>query len=128
MNLGEAEKILGTLAHETRIRLLRTLAVVDKEVCVCELEDALNLPQYSVSRHLNKLKEQGLVERRREGTWSYYSLSSGLGKAKEDVIDWLKHYVDEGTLEKDRKEMKERLALRENGKCVTGSDGEGSCK
>jgi ArsR family transcriptional regulator len=128
MNLLEAEKLLGTLAHETRIRLLKILAVIEEEVCVCELEDALDIPQYSVSRHLNKLKDRGLVESRREGTWAYYSLSSELGRSHREIISWIQNYVDEETLKKDKKEMKERLALRENGKCVVGDGEEGSCK
>lgn len=128
MNLQETEKLLGTLAHETRVRLLRILAVIDEEVCVCELEDALDIPQYSVSRHLNKLKDQGLVESRREGTWAYYSLSSELGRSDREIIDWIDNYVDEELLEKDKTEIKDRLALRENGKCVSGSDENGRCK
>lgn len=128
MNLVEVEKLLGTLAYETRIRLLRILAVIEEEVCVCELEDALDIPQYSTSKHLNKLKDQGLVESRREGTWAYYSLSSELGRPTREIISWIQNYVDEETLKKDKKEMKDRLALRENGKCVAAGEEEGSCK
>ncbi len=128
MKLEETEKLLGILAHETRMRLLITLAAIDKEVCVCELEDGLNLPQYSVSRHLNKLKEQGMVESRREGTWAYYSLTSDLKDGKREIIDWLVNYVSEETLEKDIKEMGERLGLREDGKCVAGSDEVSGCQ
>lgn len=127
MNLKKAEKLLGALANKTRIRLLRVLATIDEEVCVCELEDALDLPQYSVSRHLNKLKERGLVDSRREGTWVYYSLSSNLGTSSREIIDWIENYIDGGTLEEDRKGMEERLSLREDGKCVTGRDEEGGC-
>ncbi|MFB6291177.1 MAG: ArsR/SmtB family transcription factor [Candidatus Bipolaricaulia bacterium] len=128
MNLQEAEKLMGVLANETRLRLLRTLAVVDKAVCVCELEDALDLPQYSVSRHLQKLKESGLVESRREGTWAYYSLATELNPAKREVINWVGSYLDEEAVRKDRKEMKQRLSLRKDGKCVAGRGEESDCK
>lgn len=128
MNLQNTEKFLGTLANETRIRLLSVLRSVNEEVCVCEFEDALDLPQYSVSRNLNKLKERGLVESRREGTWAYYSLSSELETAKQEIISWIGNYVDDDLLQKDRKELKERLKLRNKGKCVAGNDEESSCK
>jgi len=128
MNLQNTEKFLGTLANETRIRLLSVLRSVNEEVCVCEFEDALNLPQYTVSRNLNKLKERGLVESRREGTWVYYSLSDKLETAEQEMISWIGNYVNDDLLEEDRKEMKERLKLRNQGKCVAGNDEESSCK
>jgi ArsR family transcriptional regulator len=128
MNLSKAENLLGTLANETRIRLLNALSSVDEGVCVCEFEDALDLPQYSVSRNLNKLKERGLVESRREGTWAYYSLSSELGTAPQKMINWLDNYIEDDLLEKDRKAMKERLKLRNRGKCVAETDRDGSRK
>lgn len=122
MNLQEAKKLLGTLSNINRLRLLRIMTIVDKELCVCEFEDALDLPQYSVSRHLNKLKERGLVESRREGTWAYYSLSSELGAAHKEIINWINNFLDEETLDKDKSEMKDRLSLREDGKCVAGRE------
>lgn len=128
MNLSKAENLLGTLANETRIRLLNALSSVDEEVCVCEFEDALDLPQYSVSRNLNKLKERGLVESRREGTWAYYSLSSELETSGREMIIWIDNYINDDLLEKDRKEMKERLKLRNKGKCVAGTDRDSNCK
>ncbi|MFP4589801.1 MAG: ArsR/SmtB family transcription factor [Candidatus Acetothermia bacterium] len=128
MDLEDVENLLGTLANQTRLRLLKIMIKYDKEICVCEFEDALNLPQYSVSRHLNKLKERGLVESRREGTWAYYSLSSELDLGRRKLIKWLDDHIDEKTLREDRKRMEERLSLRKNGKCVAGREEESDCK
>ncbi len=53
-------KILKALADETRMRLLNLL--YDKKLCVCELEESLGLNQTNVSRHLNKLKDAGILQ------------------------------------------------------------------
>jgi len=59
------------LSDPTRLRIMVLLA--EKELCVCQLEDALSLSQVKVSRHLNVLRHAHLVDSRREGLWIYYS-------------------------------------------------------
>ena len=100
MNFRGAEDLLVNLANKTRLRLMKLLISFDEEICVCEYEDALDLPQYTVSRHLNKLKEGNLVESRREGTWAYYSIHSGLSPGKEEIVNWIENYTGEDTFEK----------------------------
>ncbi len=56
----------------TRLRILFLLA--ERELCVCELVEVLEMPQGKISRHLAIIKNAGLVRDRREGTWIYYSL------------------------------------------------------
>jgi ArsR family transcriptional regulator, arsenate/arsenite/antimonite-responsive transcriptional repressor len=51
------------------------LATTDEPVCVCELVPALGLSQPTVSHHLKKLAEVGLLDRERRGTWAHYSLN-----------------------------------------------------
>jgi ArsR family transcriptional regulator len=65
--------LLKALAEPTRLRLAVLLALRG-EMCVCELVDALDAPQFRVSRHLGILRAAGLVEARREGTWMHYRL------------------------------------------------------
>src|SRR3989304_1891481 len=62
--------LLATLADATRLRVIRLL--LREELCVCELVDALRIPQYKMSRHLGTLRAVGLVEARRNGRWMYY--------------------------------------------------------
>jgi ArsR family transcriptional regulator len=118
MDLQKAENLLGALSNKKRLRLLKLLISFDEEICVCEFEDALNLPQYTVSRHLNKLKERGLVGSRREGTWAYYSLNSELRPAEQGIVNWIDQFIDEKICKEDKQEMEKRLSMRENGKCV----------
>lgn len=66
-NLITAFKALG---DQTRLKLFKLVAL--EELCVCELEELLNVSQSAVSQHLAKLKAAGLVRERRQGQWVYY--------------------------------------------------------
>jgi ArsR family transcriptional regulator len=78
------------LADPSRVAIVNMLAG-SGEVCVCALVDGLSVSQPTVSHHLRVLREAGLVEARRRGTWAYYrlvpetvaSLASALGGAPE---------------------------------------------
>src|SRR5437764_1027418 len=61
------------LADPTRVALVNRLAAAD-EVCVCDLNAAFELSQPTISHHLRILREAGLVEASRRGTWAYYRL------------------------------------------------------
>ena len=56
------------------------------EVCVCELTHALQQSQPKVSRHLALMRDSGIVESRREGTWMHYRLSSSVPEWARDII------------------------------------------
>src|ERR671932_2917765 len=61
------------LADPTRVAIVNRLAGAD-EVCVCDLTAAFDLSQPTISHHLRILREAGLVESSRRGTWAYYRL------------------------------------------------------
>src|SRR6266487_5349761 len=61
------------LADPTRVAIINSLSAAD-EVCVCNLTDAFDLSQPTISHHLKILREAGLVESTRRGTWAYYRL------------------------------------------------------
>ncbi|WP_256295959.1 ArsR/SmtB family transcription factor [Haloarchaeobius salinus] len=66
-------ELLATLGNDTRYEALRVIAEADDDVCVCEIEPALGVSQGAVSQALSRLFSAGLVERRKEGRWRYYS-------------------------------------------------------
>jgi len=66
-------ELFKSLADETRLRLL-VLLQGGSEYCVCDLMNALDMPQSTVSRHLAYLKRNGWLQDRRGGVWMYYSL------------------------------------------------------
>lgn len=64
---------LATLGNDTRYEALRLIAGAEDGVCVCELEPNLGVSQGAVSQALSRLFSAGLVERRKEGRWRYYT-------------------------------------------------------
>src|SRR5256714_10122719 len=61
------------LADPTRVAIVNRLAAAD-EVCVCDLNAAFDLSQPTISHHLKILREAGLVDSTRRGTWAFYRL------------------------------------------------------
>jgi ArsR family transcriptional regulator len=61
------------LADATRVAIVNRLAAAP-EVCVCDLTAGFELSQPTISHHLKILREAGLVESNRRGTWAYYRL------------------------------------------------------
>jgi len=64
---------LATLGNDTRYEALRFIAASDDGVCVCDLEPVLGVSQGAVSQALSRLFTTGLVQRRKEGRWRYYT-------------------------------------------------------
>jgi ArsR family transcriptional regulator len=74
----EAEATAGlfrALADPARVRIVNVLATSDEPVCVCNLTEPLGLTQPTVSHHMKKLLDAGLVEREQRGRWAYFSLT-----------------------------------------------------
>lgn len=66
-------RTFSALANDTRYEVLRFLAAADHEVCACELVPQLDVNQSTTSRALGALYQAGLVDRRKEGRWRYYT-------------------------------------------------------
>jgi len=78
--------VFAALGDPARVRIVNLLATSEAAVCVCELVAPLSLSQPTVSHHLKKLTEAGLLEREQRGRWAYYSLS---GEARERLASLL---------------------------------------
>src|SRR5215216_3115352 len=65
---------LKALADPTRLGIVNCLAS-SGEACVCDLTDGFGLSQPTISHHLKILREAGLIEVDRRGTWSFYRLN-----------------------------------------------------
>ena len=85
--LATAE-LFRALSDPARVRIVNLLATSGGEpVCVCNLIEPLGLAQPTVSHHMKKLLEAGLVEREQRGKWAYFSL-------KRDAVDKLAVVAD----------------------------------
>ena len=79
--------VFKALADPARVRIVSMLARSNEPACVCELFPQLGLSQATVSHHLKKLVQAGLLEREQRGVWAYYSLDrDGLERAA-NVLD-----------------------------------------
>lgn len=70
------------LADPTRLKLAVLLSIKE-EICVCTLAQALDEPEYKVSRHIGIMRAAKLVEARRKGTWMYYRLVEPSSRVEE---------------------------------------------
>jgi ArsR family transcriptional regulator len=122
MSLKKTAQFLAVLGDSTKLRVLRLLQ--GQELCVCELVDALRLPQYAVSRHLQALRAAGLVEARRSGRWMNYRLGGVVGRTHlaQRILELL-HRELEGLPEvaQDDARLIKRLRLRRSGLCIVGT-------
>jgi ArsR family transcriptional regulator len=72
----ELIEVYKCLCDETRLRILHLLAT--RPLCVCHFQEILDAPQVKISKHVGYLREHGLVETHREGSWVIYSLPANL--------------------------------------------------
>lgn len=107
------------LSDETRLRIINLFIKSGKNLCVCELTDALQLPQYAVSKALTVMKNAGLFSTAKEGTWVYYILNKD-SQENKNLFNYLKTNLNMKILKEDEERLGKRLLLREKDKCVVG--------
>jgi ArsR family transcriptional regulator, arsenate/arsenite/antimonite-responsive transcriptional repressor len=78
--------LFGALSDPARVKIVNLLATSDEPVCACEFEPALRLSQPTVSHHLKKLTEAGLLEREQRGKWAYFSLNPEASSRLEQLV------------------------------------------
>ena len=87
---AEAEslaEILRALADPTRLQMLSMLRAAPQPVCVCDFTAAFELGQPTISHHLARLRDAGLVTSTRAGIWSFHALRSDLAPAARAALD-----------------------------------------
>ena len=105
--------IIKPLSDETRLRVIQLLE--ERELCVCELIQVLNMSQPIISRHLSVLKNAGLVDDRREGKRVYYSLCNGTDNTEVKAILKAMSSLanDNPVVKQDKKDLKKAVRLSE---------------
>ena len=75
------------LADPTRLRLMSFIAAQGRGfVCACDLIDVLDISQPTISHHLKKLVDAGLLEREQRGRWAHYTVVA-------DAVDELRNFL-----------------------------------
>ena len=111
--------IFKALSDDTRLRVVKLLQ--ERELCVCELMQVLDMSQPRISRHMSVLKNAGLVEDRREGKWVHYSLRKETqGKEIKILLDAMVVMAnDDAIIRADKKNLKKAIRLSEvKGSCM----------
>jgi ArsR family transcriptional regulator, arsenate/arsenite/antimonite-responsive transcriptional repressor len=76
------------LGDPARVKIVNALATTGEPVCVCHLTDPLGLAQPTVSHHLKKLTDAGLLDREQRGKWAYFSLRPGALERLGSLLDF----------------------------------------
>ncbi|MBJ7595824.1 MAG: helix-turn-helix transcriptional regulator [Candidatus Dormibacteraeota bacterium] len=84
--VDEAAALLRALSDPTRLQMLAMLAQADEPICVCDFTAAFDVGQPTVSHHLGKLRDAGLVTSAKHGIWAFYALSPKLPVIAQAVL------------------------------------------
>jgi ArsR family transcriptional regulator, arsenate/arsenite/antimonite-responsive transcriptional repressor len=92
VSLGWAEEraeLMKSLADPTRLAMLAALWKADAPICVCDFTAALGLTQPTISHHMAKLKEAGLIESDKRGLWIHYRVRDKLPTRTRELLSAL---------------------------------------
>jgi ArsR family transcriptional regulator len=111
MAMRDFIKLCKALSDETRIRILKVL--LQRECCVCEVMQALDISQSRASRNLGILQDAGFVRSRRDGLWIVYSIDEQRMKSyAAPLIKMLRNsLINEETLLQDRERLSQAVRV-----------------
>ena len=116
--MRELIKILKVLSDESRLRVLSLL--LERECCVCEVMQVMEISQSKASRILSALYDAGLLKLRREGRWALYSIDKdGLKEYMNEILTGVTKALD-GNLAAAQDREKLKKAERVGPGCVKG--------
>ena len=92
MKKENIKNFFKVLTDETRLQIIQLLR--DGELCVCELQEELEMSQPSVSYHLRQMVEAGFLLRRRKSGWTNYRLNPDLPEQLDKIIEQLGLHED----------------------------------
>jgi len=115
--MRDVVKAFKALSDETRLRILNLL--LERECCVCEVMQALDISQTRASRNLSALYDAGFLKLRKEGLWSLYSIDrEGVEEYYSDLVDAVRKALGGSkVVDMDRERL--RKAERVGPGCVT---------
>ena len=104
--MEDIAQIYKALSEQMRLRIL--LLLTRGELCVCDIMAVLEEPQSKVSRHIAYLKNSGLIQGKRVGTWMHYYIRDDLGMLSAAHVEFLKRQLSGlDWARADREKMKE---------------------
>jgi len=124
--MRETVKVFKVLSDETKLRMLNLL--LERECCVCEVMQALEISQSKASRGLSALYDADFLKMRKDGLWSLYSIDrEGIKGYQSQLIEAVKEALkDNKVVALDRERLKK--AQRVGARCVRSLEGDMSFK
>lgn len=117
----ELHELFSALSDPYRVRIVRLMLEAKDELCLCELSEALDEPEYKLSRHVKNLKNVGLLKSVRDGKWIYHSLVKNHDYLKA-ILKAVSMFPDSDNLtQTDFARFRKRAIKRSNGRCVVPS-------
>ncbi|OGR67768.1 MAG: hypothetical protein A2081_00280 [Elusimicrobia bacterium GWC2_61_19] len=113
-------KAFKALGDPRRLRAATLLAYAGRELCVCEIVDALAESQYNVSRALGALCAAGIICKEKRGRWAMYALADKRGHLARHLLGLVRPAPCCSPVARDIARLEKRLARREGGVCVIG--------
>ncbi|MBS7311614.1 MAG: winged helix-turn-helix transcriptional regulator [Treponema sp.] len=92
MTEEKISELCKALGDPNRLKIIKLLN--DGEQCACKLLEAFQITQPTLSHHMKILSETGLVSSRKEGKWTYYSISCCMFKEFKSYFDSITCYKD----------------------------------
>ena len=107
-------KAFKALSDETKLRVLNIL--LERECCVCEVMQVLDISQSRASRHLSSLYDAGFLKLRKDGLWSFYSIDEeGMADYLIELTDAVRKALESNktaALDKERLKKAQRVGAR----------------
>src|SRR3954469_21139640 len=104
------------LGDETRWRIVQL--ILNEPMCVCEMADILEMPQSSVSSHVQVIKKAGMLESERCEKWIYYRVAENHRRLLRTVAEFFEVFPgSDAVLRMDAKKAAKRMAERDGGCC-----------
>ena len=116
--MKDLAQFFKALSDETRLQII-ALLLMKEELCVCDIENVLELTQSKASRHLRYLMNSGVLTDQRKNIWVYYSINKTLSDDEIAVIDALRKNI----VEKSWNDLKSKLEM-----WLESKDRSNSCK
>jgi DNA-binding transcriptional ArsR family regulator len=85
----QTSALMKALADPTRLTMIASLWKAKAPICICDFTAGLELTQPTLSHHMAKLKDAGLVESERRGIWMYYRLAGDLELTTRQLLSRL---------------------------------------
>lgn len=85
--MNNIQNIFKSLSEESRLRIIALL--INRQLCVCKIEESLNMTQSNASKHLAILKNCGILESYKEAQWTYYKISENFINQNKELWQYL---------------------------------------